>query len=188
MCLLLEFRGKSYWSWKYTGVDFFLLLLFIYLFLLFRATPAAYESSQARGLVGAAAAGLCHSHSNAGNWATSATYTAACSNARSLTHWLRPGIKPASSWILVGFVTPELQWEPRGGFLEKTPFANCKDYLLSDNISFKLNIGVFLQFWCFSIIELSSPYFVVHWCEFLRLNIMARNPVLLVHLVILVSV
>ena len=34
-------------------------------------------------------------------WATSATYAAAHSNARSLTHWPRAGIKPTSSWILV---------------------------------------------------------------------------------------
>ena len=31
--------------------------------------------------------------------------TAACGNAGSLTHWVRPGIKPASSWILVRFLT-----------------------------------------------------------------------------------
>ena len=31
-------------------------------------------------------------------------YTTAHCNARSLTHWARPGIKPESSWILVGFV------------------------------------------------------------------------------------
>ena len=28
-----------------------------------------------------------------------------------LTHWVRPGIKPSSSWILVGFLT---QWTRRG--------------------------------------------------------------------------
>ena len=39
-------------------------------------------------------------------WATSATCTTASSNARSLTHWARPGIKPTSSWILVGFISP----------------------------------------------------------------------------------
>ena len=39
--------------------------LFIYLFiLLFRAAPAAYRSSQARGQIRAAAADLHHSHSN----------------------------------------------------------------------------------------------------------------------------
>ena len=29
----------------------------------------------------------------------------------SLTHWVRPGIKPKSSWILVWFVFAALQWE-----------------------------------------------------------------------------
>ena len=39
----------------------FLLLLFFVLF--FRATPVAYGCSQARGRIGAVAAGLHHSHS-----------------------------------------------------------------------------------------------------------------------------
>ena len=43
------------------------LVFFIYLFLLFRAAPAAYGGSQARGRIGAAAASLCHSHSNTGS-------------------------------------------------------------------------------------------------------------------------
>ena len=33
----------------------------------FRATPVAYGGSQAWGPIGATAAGLCHSHSNAGS-------------------------------------------------------------------------------------------------------------------------
>ena len=37
-------------------------------------------------------------------WAMSATYTAGHGNAGSLTHWARPGIVPASSWMLVKFV------------------------------------------------------------------------------------
>ena len=61
----------------------------------FRAAPTAYRGSQARGLIGTTAAGLLHSHSNT----------------RSLTHWGRPGIEPATSWFLVGFVSPEPQWE-----------------------------------------------------------------------------
>ena len=72
----------------------FLLLLFL-LFLLFRATGAAYGSPQARGWIGAAAALLHHSHHNAG-----------C-----LTHCMRPGIEPTCSWILVRFVSTEPQWE-----------------------------------------------------------------------------
>ena len=40
---------------------------FFFVFLPFsRASPAAYGGSQARGLIGAVAAGLCQSHSNAG--------------------------------------------------------------------------------------------------------------------------
>ena len=51
-----------------------------------------------RGRIQATAAGLHHSHSNAG----------------SLTHWARPGIKSVSSWILVGFVSTE----PEGALLD----------------------------------------------------------------------
>ena len=43
----------------------FALLFFSFIFCLSRATPAAYGGSQARGLVGAVAASLYHSHSNA---------------------------------------------------------------------------------------------------------------------------
>ena len=32
--------------------------------------------------------------------ATSANYATACGNARSLTHWVKPGIKSVSSWTL----------------------------------------------------------------------------------------
>ena len=42
-------------------------IIYIYIFWLFRATSVAYGSSQARGPVGAAAAGLHHSHSNTGS-------------------------------------------------------------------------------------------------------------------------
>ena len=37
--------------------------------------------------------------------ATSATYTIAHGNARSLTHWARPGIESETSWFLVRFVS-----------------------------------------------------------------------------------
>ena len=39
----------------------------LFYFLLFRATPAAHESTQARDQIGAAAAGLYHSHSHEGS-------------------------------------------------------------------------------------------------------------------------
>ena len=52
-------------------------------------------------------------------WATSATYNTAHRNAGSLTHWARPGIKPAISWFLVGFVN---HWATTG-----TLFRDLKD-------------------------------------------------------------
>ena len=39
------------------------------------------------------------------------TYTTANGNAGSLTHWVRPGIEHASSWMLVRFVSAEPRWE-----------------------------------------------------------------------------
>ena len=41
--------------------------IYIYIFFFFRAAPEVYGRSQARGRIGAAAAGLCHSHSNVGS-------------------------------------------------------------------------------------------------------------------------
>ena len=41
----------------------------------------------------------------------SVTYPVAHSSTGFLTHWVRPGIKPASSLILVGFVSTAPQWE-----------------------------------------------------------------------------
>ena len=65
---------------------FTLFYLFIYLFSLFRAAPVAYDGSQVRGLIGATAAGLHHSHSNA----TSAAYTTALQPTPQLTATLDP--------------------------------------------------------------------------------------------------
>ena len=42
-------------------------LVFFFFFFLFRATDVAYGDSQARGQIGAMAAGLHHSHSNTGS-------------------------------------------------------------------------------------------------------------------------
>ena len=44
-------------------------------------------------------------------WDMSVTYTTAHCNAGCFTHWERPGMEPASSWILVGFITTEPQQE-----------------------------------------------------------------------------
>ena len=51
-----------------------------------------------------------------GIWAASSTYTTAQGHARSLTHWARPGIELASSWILMN---QSLTAEPWGELPEK---------------------------------------------------------------------
>ena len=37
--------------------------------------------------------------------------TYAAGNAGSLTHWMKPGIEPTSSWMLDRLLTSELQWD-----------------------------------------------------------------------------
>ena len=76
---------------------FLSLVLFVCLF--FRAAPAAHGSSWARRRKSE------RQTQQGGIQATSATYTTAQGNTRSLTHWVRPGIEPSTSWIIVGFVT-----------------------------------------------------------------------------------
>ena len=86
----------------------------IYLFFLFRAIPTAYGSSQARDPIGVAASSLCHSysHSNLGSEPHLRPAVQFMATPGSLTHWARPGIEPAASWILAGFVTTGPQREP----------------------------------------------------------------------------
>ena len=54
-------------QFAYTMKSFYYLFIYFCLFFFSRAAPAAYDGSQARGLMGAVAAGLHHSHSNAGS-------------------------------------------------------------------------------------------------------------------------
>ena len=55
-------------------------------------------------------------------WAISVTYTIAHGNAKSLTYWVRPGIKPASSWLLVRFISTEPWWGLCGFILIENNF------------------------------------------------------------------
>ena len=83
----------------------------VFFFLLFRAAPAACRSSQARGWIAAAAAGLHHSHSHT----RSKPHLPPTPQfaAGSLTHWARPGIG-----ILIRFITTESQQDlPADGVL-----------------------------------------------------------------------
>ena len=95
-------------------------ILFYFIVLLFRAIPVAYGSSQARVWIWATAASLHHSHRNAG----------------SPIHWARPGIEPASSWILVRFISTAPQWElPASNFRYQIWRCQWPTYWLQRNIS-----------------------------------------------------
>ena len=76
----------------------------LFSFCLFRTAPVAYGGSQTRGLIGAAVAGLHHSHSNVGSEPWLQPTPQQC---WILTHWVRPRIEPGSSRILFRFVTAE---------------------------------------------------------------------------------
>ena len=82
-----------------------------FFFFLFRATPRAYGSSLAWGWIGATVANLCHSHSNSGSEPCLRPTSQLMAMPDHLTHWARPGIEPASSWIPVGLVTTEPRQE-----------------------------------------------------------------------------
>ena len=77
---------------------------FCFAFCFFGATLVACGISPARGWIDTVAVGLHHNHSNARSelnlWPRP-----------HLTHWARPGVEPASSWILGGFIT---QWATTG--------------------------------------------------------------------------
>ena len=84
---------------------------FICLFCLFRAAPRHMEVPRLWGWIGAVATGLHHSHSNTRSKPRLRTYTIARGNVRSLIHWVRLGIEPASSWVLVRFVSTQPRQE-----------------------------------------------------------------------------
>ena len=123
--LLLPSIPDPLWASE-AWISLLLGLLYWLVFCLLRAGPMAYGSSQARVRIGATAASLLPWQ----HWiqAASATYTTAHGNARPLIHWARPGIKPVSSWILVGFVN---HWATTGtassGFLSR---FHLDEYLL----------------------------------------------------------
>ena len=70
---------------KFCGVLGFFVFCIVFGFLLFTAMPVACGSSQSRGEMRAAAAGLHHSHSKA-NLSYICDYTVACSSAGYLIH------------------------------------------------------------------------------------------------------
>ena len=99
--------------------EHFFFFFFFFFFWLFRVKPVTYGSSQARGQISAVADCLLHSCNNAGS-EPCLQPTLQLMATRSLTHWARPGIKPTSSWLLVGFVSTAPQ-----GQLPMEHFLKC---------------------------------------------------------------
>jgi len=91
---------------------FILLLLFFFFFFfgLFRAAPVAYGDSQARGPIGAVAAGLRQSHSDKGS-EPRLRPTPQLTATRILNPLREAKDQPASSWVLVRLVSTEPGWE-----------------------------------------------------------------------------
>ena len=104
-CLRLNNESSNSPNFVVMKDNFFSSGQFMYLFIYFSATPMAYGGSQARGRIGAAAASL-YTTATAN---MSATYTTPHDSTRFLTHWVRPGIEPASSWKVVRFISAESQ-------------------------------------------------------------------------------
>ena len=74
------------------------IILLINFFFLSMATPVEYGSSWARGKIGATAEAYVTAMTTPDPSHVPATFTIACSSAKSLTHWARPGMEHASSW------------------------------------------------------------------------------------------
>ena len=81
------------------------------LFWLFRVAPEAYESFQARGRIRAAAASLQHSYSNTGSEPLLCDLHCSSWQCQVLNPLSKARDWTVSSWILVGFITAEPQWE-----------------------------------------------------------------------------
>ena len=67
LCIFLGPDSYQIYNLQISSPILGLSFLFLFSFSFFRATHVAYESSQARGRIGAEVASLHHSHSNAGS-------------------------------------------------------------------------------------------------------------------------
>ena len=111
---LLIHDGKLFLNLKNPGSYLFICF--------FKAHPGAYGGSQARGRIGATAAGLHHSSRQC----------------QILNPPARPGIETETSWFLVGFVSTEPRWElPKVIFkLKKNLFPPFREDLLCGYLFF----------------------------------------------------
>ena len=92
------------WLWVYSFFVFFFFNVCV--FLRPHSQHRHMEVPRLGGWIRAIAGGHSHSHRQQGFPAAFAH-----GNAGSLTHWVRPGIKPVSSWVPVRFISAESQWE-----------------------------------------------------------------------------
>ena len=98
-------------------------------------------------------------------WAAFVTYTTTHCNARSLMHWVGPGIEPASSWILVGFITTKPLWNQSFVSLFFCLFV-CfcilpPMYFISANTEVHIAAYLFLPQWIHCLVfDRSSPWTV----------------------------
>ena len=126
----------------------FLFAFFLFFIFYLRAVLTAYGGSQARVPIRAEAASLPMPEPQQRRIrAASATYTTAHGNARSLTHWARPGIKRVSSGILVRFIATEPQRE-----LLKLIFSPCSHNFVA--------VQIYLHY----LLELSAVMGMLHIC------------------------
>ena len=99
------------YTWNYTHTH---THTHTHIFGLFRAAPMSYGGSQVRGSNWSYSCQPTPQPQQRQIQAESVTYTIAHSNAGSLTHWARTGVKPTASCFLVGFVSDaprqELPW------------------------------------------------------------------------------
>ena len=105
--LILEWCG-GYRCWHPHRKSMYNYYLFIFRFL--GLASAVYRSSLARGRIRATTASLHHSHSNVGS-ELHLQLQHSHGNGGSPTRCAKPGIEPASSWLLAGFVSTAPQQE-----------------------------------------------------------------------------
>ena len=99
---------------KFGNISFYFCSFFLFLFLIFvfLGLPLVHMEVHRLGVEWSCSCWPTPQPQQCHIWAASETYTTALRNARSLTHWARPGIRPASSWVLlVRFVSSEPRWE-----------------------------------------------------------------------------
>ena len=105
----MEMLVRIFSFFSFFFLSFF--LSFFFFFWSFQGGTHPIQKFPGRGRIGAVAPRLHYSHSNTRSKRqdTFATYTTAQGNAGPLTHLVRPGIRLASSWILVRFFTTQPQ-------------------------------------------------------------------------------